>query len=137
MKKNKLLSIISILIPSVSFAFPADLRGFISLIMGVLDIVIPILSSLAFLVFFWGVAKFILKAGDTKESQNGRDFMMYGLIALFILLSFLGILQFLSDQFEFGKIKKPFLPGSGSSESVNSIIKYDINPDFDLQRDVR
>lgn len=118
------------LFPSITFAFPGDLRGFVGLIMDILKIVFPILASLAVLVFFWGVAKFVLSAGDSKETKNGKDFMAYGIIALFVLVSFMGILQFMSDQFEFGKIKQPFLPGSGSTESVDSIIKYDENPDF-------
>jgi hypothetical protein len=100
--------------PSVSFAIGfTDLSSFVDIIIDLINTLNPILYGMAFLVFFWGVAKFILNAGNEKELANGRQFMAWGVIALFILVAFWGIIQFLSTQFDFGTVNKPpfkFLP---------------------------
>ena len=110
----KKIVILLFLIPSITFAFPGDLSGVIGIVIGITDILVPILTSLSFLVFGYGVAKFILSAGDSKAVKDGRDFMIYGILALFVLVSYWGIIQFLSDQFEFGQVKGPLLPTGGA-----------------------
>jgi hypothetical protein len=63
---------------------------------------LPIVNSLtvlfgmlALLVFFKGLASFIFKADDSKNHQAGKDLMIYGVIALFVMVSIFGILRFL------------------------------------------
>jgi hypothetical protein len=98
------------LFPTISFAFPASLIGAKDLFFETFTILIPILNFIAFLVFSWGIAKFILSAGDEKEIAKGKQFMIWGIIAIFVLVSFMGILNFLSDQFGFGPVAWPLLP---------------------------
>lgn len=70
----------------------------IHLIVGYIQQLLPILAGIALLVFFWGLAVFIKNSGDAKSHEQGRSFMIWGVIGLFILLSFMGILQlFYSD----------------------------------------
>lgn len=66
---------------------------------------LPVLMGLAFLVFVWGLAKFIGKAGDAKSHEEGKNLMKWGIIALFIMLSFWGILEFFYRDFGF---QRPF-----------------------------
>lgn len=120
---SKILSLISCLLsPSIIFAFPLDLRDFVNNYFSTtFKIIVPILVGIAFLVFFWGLAKFILKTDNTTEVAKGKQFMIWGAFALFILTSFWGIMQFLSNQFDFGPIKhqSPLLPTSNSSVNIN------------------
>jgi len=113
MKKILLLSIfLTPLVASAAFAFP-DLRTFAGEVAQVLDLVLNILISIAFISFFWGVAKFILASGNEKAITDGKQFMMYGIFALFILWTFKAIILYFSGQFEFGnELQKPqnFLP---------------------------
>jgi hypothetical protein len=51
-----------------------------------------------------------LSAGDSKNLEDGKKFMLYGILALFVLISIGGILQFMSDELEFGKVSRPYLP---------------------------
>ena len=48
--------------------------------------VIALLVSLSVVVFLWGVFKFVANAGDEKEVENGKRFMLWGVIALFVML---------------------------------------------------
>lgn len=68
------------------------------------------MTGVAFLLFFFGIAKVIFSSQDSKERGNSKQFILYAILAMFVLLSLGGLLQFLSNQFEFGTIKKPFLP---------------------------
>lgn len=109
------------LLPSIAFAFPGDLTGFVCLLLDLIKVLVPILVGLAFLLFFWGVTKFILSAGDSKAISEGKNFMAYGVVGIFVLVSFWGIIQFMSDQFNFtGNVKdKSFLPGGNSASSCD------------------
>ncbi len=71
--------------------------------MGVLGAAIPVIKSLAFLVFIWGLVKFIFRVGgDENAVKDGKKLMLWGLIALFILVSFDAIIDFATKDFELG-----------------------------------
>ena len=64
--------------------------------------VVPVLVSLALLVFVWGLAKFIFRlGGDEKAVTEGKNLMAWGLIALFVMVSIWGILRFAYGEFGF------------------------------------
>lgn len=105
-------------LPAVSYAIPTSFLGFVNLFLSYVYVILPLLVAGSFVAFFWGVAKFILSAGDPKGRQEGRVFMGGGIIALFILVTFWALLQFASDEFQFGRVGIPLLPGG--VESVDS-----------------
>ena len=111
---KKILLYTFALLPFVAsaFAFP-DLRSLSVDVVEILGIVLNILISVAFIAFFWGVAKFILAAGNEKAITEGKQFMIYGIFALFALWTFKAIILFFSGQFDFGtSLRDPsnFLP---------------------------
>ncbi len=53
---------------------------------------VPILLGLAVLTFFWGLVKFINQAGDEKAVEEGRSLMVWGMIAIFVMVALWGIL---------------------------------------------
>lgn len=120
MKKIFLLSLAILPVIASAYAFP-DFRSFADELVSVLKILLTILTMIAFITFFWGLGKFILHSGGTKEIQEGKQFMIYGVLALFILVSLQGILIFMSSQLGFGNyIDAPLLP----TESANSTINW-------------
>ncbi len=66
----------------------------LSYITELIDLAIPLLSAIAFIVFFWGLSKFILNSSKQAEIENGKTYMMWGVLALFILVSFNAIIGF-------------------------------------------
>jgi TM2 domain-containing membrane protein YozV len=111
-----LFTTIAFLSPLFALAeFPTSFVGFICLLVDLINTTIPVLVSIAFLIFFFGIARFILSAGDAKGIAEGKSFMIYGILGVFLLVSFWGIMQFMLDQFEFGPRTLPTLPGSGPS----------------------
>jgi len=80
----------------------SNFKTLLDYILGIFNILIPILEGLAFIVFFWGLSKFILNAGNKDAISNGRKYMIWGILVLFILLSYQAIIGWVSDQFELG-----------------------------------
>lgn len=66
-------------------------------IIGVLNLVIvPIIFSLAFAVFVWGIVKyFFIHGGEEKAREEGRLFIFWGLIGLVVLFSVWGFVKIL------------------------------------------
>ncbi len=87
----------------------SNFKTLIQYLLDVLNILIPILSGLAFIVFFWGLSKFILNSNKPEEIKNGRTYMIWGVLVLFVLLTYTAIIGFVSNELEFGAVAKPTL----------------------------
>jgi hypothetical protein len=59
-------------------------------------IVIPGIFTLAFVVFLWGVFKFI-RSSEQKDKEESKNFIIMGLIGLFVMVSVWGILKILGN----------------------------------------
>ncbi len=92
------LAAIAFLVPIFSFAAVSTLaigtnfKGIVCSVLELINILTPILSTLAFIVFFWGLSKFILSSGSEAEVTKGKTYMFWGILALFILLTFRSII---------------------------------------------
>lgn len=75
-------------------------RDVILYVLGIISVLTPILFTLAFLVFFWGLSKFILSSGNETEVAKGKSYMLWGILALFILLTFKSIISLVSNDLE-------------------------------------
>lgn len=76
-----------------------NFQDLISAAGGLVQSIIYIIIIAALLVFFWGIAKFIFKiGGDEKAATEGRNFMAWGLIVLFVMFAVWGLIAFLGDQ---------------------------------------
>lgn len=66
----------------------------------VVNLASPIIASLALLAFFWGLAMFLFKFDGKEEDQKkGRAIMVWGVIALFVMVSIWGIVNLLQRGF--------------------------------------
>lgn len=83
-------------------AFPRDLTGVINMFIDIGLRIIPFLGTVAFLVFVFGVAKFIRSAGSEKEIKDSKNLLIWGVIGLFVLVTVWGIVSFLRSEFGFG-----------------------------------
>lgn len=61
--------------------------------------VVPLLFTVSLIVFIYGVVKYIMHADDEKEREEGRKFMLFGIIALFVMVSVWGLVQVLRNTF--------------------------------------
>lgn len=64
------------------------------------DSVIPLIFAVATAFFVWGAVKFfIIDAGEEAQREQGRQFMIWGIIALAVMLSVWGLVAMLGSTF--------------------------------------
>jgi len=79
-----------------------DLRSLILYIRETLDIIIPIIIGIAVVVFLWRMMDYI-RAGDSDTKRTeARKFVLFAVIALFVMVSIYGLVNILSRTF-FGR----------------------------------
>ncbi|MEK7227443.1 MAG: hypothetical protein AAB641_00950 [Patescibacteria group bacterium] len=90
---------------------PRTFADIIKIFTGLISLAVPVVAALALLAFLKGLVAFIAKAGDEKSHAEGKNLMVWGLVALFVMVSIWGIVRFLSGEVGFGPtLKLPFLP---------------------------
>jgi hypothetical protein len=78
---------------------------------------IPIFFGLAVLYFFYGIGKFILSADDGKKREEGKNVIIWGVIALAVMSSVWGITAYLKDII--GIQNAPAAPNNVTLPTVN------------------
>lgn len=76
-----------------------SIKDIIQVFIDTLGLVVKLLWLLAFVVFIWGIVKFIAAAGNSAKKESARNYIIYGLIGIFVLLSFMGIIKIVGDTF--------------------------------------
>lgn len=84
---------------------PSNLKELVSIFVDLIQTALPVIAGLALLVFIWGLVKFIFRigGGDEKAMAEGKSLMKWGLIALFILVSFMAIIAFVYKDIGFSR----------------------------------
>ncbi len=58
--------------------------------------------SLALLAFFWGLAMYVFGSSNDEKRKKGIPIMIWGIVAIFVMLSIAGIVNMLQATFEVG-----------------------------------
>jgi uncharacterized membrane protein len=78
-------------------------------------VLVPMIFAIAFLVFIWGVVNFfLLGAKDEEAREKGRNYILYGIIAFFVMVSVWGLVNILVGTFNLssgGPSNIPVAPG--------------------------
>ncbi len=98
-----------LLFPGILFAQTGGFKAVISEVGSLVNLLIPIAFSAAILFFFWGVARFVLHSGDEGTHEEGKQMMLWGIVALFVIVSIWGLVEFI-----------------GSEVGVDTLIKFPI-----------
>ena len=109
-------------------ALAATVQSVFLTLTDIVNIVSPVLMSVAVAVFLYGVVKYIIAAGDADKEKTARGYIIYGIIGLFVMVAFWGLVTVLSDTFNLGgessSITLPALPtlpgGGGGGEGSGS-----------------
>ena len=86
-----------IFLPKLSFAALLGLEDFLKDVLSLINLIVPVLIAMAVAFFFWGMILFIKDSGNDKSREEGKQKMLWGIVALFVMVSIFGILNFLSD----------------------------------------
>ncbi len=124
------------------FVSAQDLSRIRSLVVSVGDIVgiaAPVAFALALLFFFWGLARFVLVAGDSTSKEQGKNIMIWGVTALFVSASVWGLVRFLQENLGITNNSNISIPGfgrqTGSTNRTSSSADIDTYDTYDAWSD--
>lgn len=109
---KKIFSIVS------TFAFPAlafaqgsvtDADSLFSLVNSILKSVLPIIIAIAVIYFVYNAFMYMI-AADEERKGEAKSKMIYGVIALFVMISVWGLVNLLSGTFGFDLAQPPVPP---------------------------
>lgn len=96
----KHLLILTSFLPAVAFAqsaplarqsTPQKLSDLIDIALWILNYSIGLLIALGVIYFLWGVVKFINAADNEEKLEDGKKTIVYGLLAVFVMVSIFGL----------------------------------------------
>ncbi len=84
----------------ISFDSLLDILIWIKCVIGA--VIIPLIFTLAFLIFLWGMIKYINNADNEKKREESKKFIYYGIIGLTVMVSVWGIVRIVTTTFGLG-----------------------------------
>jgi len=78
---------------------PENFQDLINRMVNLISLMVPVLISLAVLIFLYGVMTYIWNGGNQAKREEGRNFIIWGIIGLFVMVSVWGLVNLLSDTF--------------------------------------
>lgn len=85
---------------AISFDSILDILIWLKCIIGAA--IIPLIFTLAFLFFLWGMVMYIRGSDDVKKREEGKKFIYWGIIGLTVMISVWGIVKIVNSTFGFG-----------------------------------
>ncbi len=100
------ISVVAVIMPFIVLAQDSQLKIILTNTQEMLTLILQISMTLAFVVFIWGIVRFIAAAGNPQQIKQAKSIIVYGIIGIAIMAMTTGIIVFL--QLYFG------IPGGGS-----------------------
>ena len=82
---------------------------------------IGILLTVALVVFFWGMVKYISSLSSEKDKVDGKNMMIWGVVTLFVMVSVWGLVNLIKGTLNLDNSVPDsiVLPGTSQSNSSN------------------
>ena len=103
------------------------------IVMDILSQVIILLVAFAVVFFLYGILKYITAGDDEEKRTKMKNVMIYGIIGLFVMISFWGIVNILINTFEldtYPYVDVPYFDESGTSGSGSADESWEDLEDF-------
>ena len=81
------------------FASAQTLLNTLALVNTFLNALIGLFITLAIVVFFWGLIQYLTSVGSEDSAKKGIKTMLWGVIAIFVMVSIWGIIRLLQSTF--------------------------------------
>lgn len=113
----------------MTFTNAQSFKEVVGILIGYINLIIPLLVALAVLLILYSGFRYVLKAADSHAKGGERDAMLWGLIALFIIMSVWGILRIMCNSV-FGSpscnnsFSSTSVPGGGSRGGPIQIVPH-------------
>lgn len=107
--REKIIKIVALLLfPAIALA--QTLGNMLQKFTMIINALMPFIVALAVLFFMWGVFQFVKSSGNEDDVTEGRNRMIYGIIAIFVMVSVWGLVNLLDNTFRLDSDYIPPLP---------------------------
>lgn len=89
----------------------SNIKTFVTSIGQVVSLALPIVVGIALLAFFWGLVKFIFAQGNEEAKTDAKKIMLWGLIALFVMVAVWGLVRFIGTALGINQGDTIIVPG--------------------------
>jgi hypothetical protein len=123
LKKISIATTSLLLLPAFAFAQPranfGEIGGTITTFIGFLNnILVPLVFSIAFLVFIWGMVKFFIIGGASQEGRDqGKQLMLWGVVGFVMMVSIWGVVNVVAEGLGFRKDEIQGIPNTPTSNN--------------------
>ena len=93
------LIFVSILTPCLLFAQTGSLEDVALVLLNIFDVLVGLVITAALIFFLYGAGKFIMSYDNEEERSEGKKFMMWGIIALFVMISVWALVSLVLETF--------------------------------------
>jgi len=80
-----------------SFGGATTIQSIILIAKNIVGSLVPLFVTLALVYFIWGLAEYILESGEANKKEEGRTRMVWGTLALFVVISVWGLVNIIKD----------------------------------------
>ena len=80
--------------------------GVVAIIKNGINVVLPVIISLAVLYLLWGIFQYV-KSNDTAKQEEARGYIIWSLIALAVMVSVWGLVNILTSTLNLDKTAPP------------------------------
>ncbi len=88
----------ALFLPTVALA--QSIQSVFLLFSNLLNALIGMLITAAIVVFFWGLIKYLLHDGSSEDAHKGVYQMIWGVVAIFVMVSIWGLIALLQRTFQ-------------------------------------
>lgn len=81
-----------------------SLSHIISFILCIIGWLIPVIVALALVLFIWYIITYVINQGNAEERGKAAQTMIWGIIAIFVMVSVWGLVQFVTYTLGWGFI---------------------------------
>ena len=89
----------------------SGLGGLLKFVGDLIATLIPLIIGVAVLLFLYGVLKYVTAGGDPEKRTEARNTMIWGIIAIFVMVSVWGLVNVLTSTFNLDSETVPSGPG--------------------------
>jgi len=118
------LALSALFLPFIAAA--QHVQSVLNVVLSILNGAIFLFITIAIVVFFWGLVSYLANIGGEDAAKKGIQLMLWGIIALFVMVSVWGLIHLLQNTFLNGVSSQAVSPSTFNPQGTAGSIT--INP---------